>query len=179
MRLGSFFRSLLMLLLALPVLLVLAAWLQWDSASAQVWQALSETVLPDYLWSSLVLCAWVSVGVVSMGSVSAAAVTLFEFRGRQTLTWALLLPLAMPAYVVAYAYTDFLQFSGPLQQSLRRLYWRLLVCARGERHDQLGHRAGGRRCRRRRRGNRAWGQLGRLGFCGARDQCDPRADRCR
>ena len=119
MRLGSLFRSLLMLLLALPVLLVLAAWLQWDSTSAQVWQDLSSTVLPDYLWSSLVLCAWVSVGVVSMGSISAAAVTLFEFRGRQTLSWALLLPLAMPAYVVAYAYTDFLQFSGPLQQALR------------------------------------------------------------
>jgi iron(III) transport system permease protein len=44
---------------------------------------------------------------------------LFEFSGRRTFEWALLLPLAMPAYVVAYAYTDFLQFSGPLQNGLR------------------------------------------------------------
>jgi iron(III) transport system permease protein len=47
------------------------------------------------------------------------AVTLFEFPGRRFFEWALLLPLAMPAYVVAYAYTDFLQFSGPLQTLLR------------------------------------------------------------
>lgn len=120
MRAGSVFLFILMLLLALPVMMVLAAWAQWDEQSVQVWQALSETVLPDYVQTSLLLCAGVGVGVVSMGSVSAALVTLFDFRGRQTVAWALLLPLAMPAYVVAYAYTDFLQYSGVLQQSLRQ-----------------------------------------------------------
>ena len=54
-----------------------------------------------------------------VGLACAAAVTLFEFPGRRFFEWALLLPLAMPAYVVAYAYTDFLQFSGPLQTALR------------------------------------------------------------
>lgn len=122
MHLGILLRFLLMLLLALPVLMILAAWLQWDETSAQVWRDLSQTVLPDYLQSSLWLCAGVSVGVVSMGGVSAAIISLFEFRGRQTLAWALLLPMAMPAYVVAYAYTDFLQYSGPLQQSLRQTW---------------------------------------------------------
>jgi iron(III) transport system permease protein len=48
-------------------------------------------------------------------------VTLFDFPGRRFFEWALLLPLAMPAYVVAYAYTDFLQFSGPFQTLLREL----------------------------------------------------------
>ncbi len=57
-----------------------------------------------------------------MGTVSAAAVTLFDFPMRRTLEWALLLPLAMPAYVVAYAYTDYLQFSGPLQTGIRAAF---------------------------------------------------------
>jgi len=122
MRLFSGFRGLLTLLLVWPVLMVLAAWSQWDASSAQVLQALSQTVLPDYLWSSLLLCLGVGLGVISMGSVSAAAVSLFDFPGRKTLEWALLLPLAMPAYVVAYAYTDFLQYSGPLQTQLRQAF---------------------------------------------------------
>lgn len=124
MPLTALVRLLVTLLLALPVLMVLAAWLQWDDQSAEVLYALSQTVLPDYIASSLALCLWVSLGVISMGSVSAAAVTLFDFPGRQTLSWALLLPLAMPAYVVAYAYTDFLQYSGPLQTSMRS-FWGL------------------------------------------------------
>lgn len=113
------FRGLAVALLLAPVLAVLAAWLQWDAASALVWHGLLETVLPDYTATSLLLCALVAIGVVTIGSVSAAAVTLFDFSGRQVLSWLLLLPLAMPAYVVAYAYTDFLQYSGPLQNWLR------------------------------------------------------------
>ena len=57
-----------------------------------------------------------------VGVTSAAAVTLFDFTGRKTFEWALLLPLAMPAYVVAYAYTDFLQYSGPLQTAVRAAF---------------------------------------------------------
>ena len=60
-----------------------------------------------------------AIGVALVGGATAAAVTLFDFPGRRTFEWALLLPLAMPAYVLAYAYTDFLQFSGPLQTWLR------------------------------------------------------------
>ena len=112
---------LLALLLALPVLTVLASWAQWNTASAQILTEMAQTVLPDYTSTTLLLCVLVSVGVVSMGTVSAAAVTLFDFPMRRSLEWALLLPLAMPAYVVAYAYTDFLQFSGPLQTTLRNV----------------------------------------------------------
>jgi iron(III) transport system permease protein len=113
------FRGIAVWMLVAPVLVVLTAWLQWDVASAAVWWGLLDTVLPDYTLTSLLLCALVALGVVSIGSVSAAAVTLFEFPGRKLLAWLLLLPLAMPAYVVAYAYTDFLQYSGPLQNWLR------------------------------------------------------------
>jgi iron(III) transport system permease protein len=107
------------LLLAMPVLTVLLSWLQWNGVSAQILWALSQSVLPDYVHTSVLLCAGVSLGVISIGVVSAALVTLFEFPFRRTLEWALLLPLAMPAYVVAYAYTDFLQYSGPAQNTLR------------------------------------------------------------
>ena len=112
----------LALLLALPVLTVLFSWAQWNEASANILAEMTNTVLPDYVGTSLLLCVLVSMGVISMGTVSAAAVTLFDFPMRRTLEWALLLPLAMPAYVVAYAYTDYLQFSGPLQTSIRTAF---------------------------------------------------------
>jgi iron(III) transport system permease protein len=120
MRLSRLFLLLVLAGLLLPVLMVLGAWWQADARSIEVLQGMAQTVLPDYAASSLLLCAWVLVGVVSLGTASAVAVTLFEFRGRRVLEWALLLPLAMPAYVVAYAYTDFLQFSGPAQTWLRQ-----------------------------------------------------------
>ena len=115
----SVFLCLLALVLLLPILAVLASVLQWNGESAQILRAMSSTVLPDYALTSLLLCIAVAVGVAVVGVATAAAVTLFDFAGRKTFEWALLLPLAMPAYVVAYAYTDFLQFSGPLQTALR------------------------------------------------------------
>ena len=114
---------LLVLLFLLPVLSVLAAWLPGSdggAAAAQILREMLATVLPDYALTTLWLCLLVGFGVVLVGLTAAAAVTLFEFPGRRTLEWALLLPLAMPAYVVAYAYTDFLQYSGPLQMWLRQ-----------------------------------------------------------
>lgn len=113
--------TVLTLLLALPVLGVLASWGAVDSGSHEVlWHQL-VTVLPGYAWTSFVLSAWVAAGVAVVGGTTAAAVSLFDFPGRRFFSWALLLPLAMPAYVMAYAYTDFLQYSGPLQSALREL----------------------------------------------------------
>lgn len=120
------FRQFLLLLLTLgfmlPVVAVLASWLPWgDSggAAAHILREMASTVLPEYVGATIGLCAMVALGVVLFGLLAAAAVTMFEFPGRRVFEWALLLPLAMPAYVVAYAYTDFLQFSGPLQTWLR------------------------------------------------------------
>ncbi len=103
----------------LPVAAVLASWGQWDAQSAGILREMAATVLPGYALTSLGLCIAVAIGVAVVGTVTAAAVTLFDFPGRRIFEWALLLPLAVPAYVVAYAYTDFLQFSGPLQSALR------------------------------------------------------------
>ena len=112
--------TLLCLLLALPVLGVLGAWLAADAAAWQVLAHQAQTVLPDYALQSAVLAGGVALGVMLLGSASAAAVTLFDFPGRRSFEWALLLPLAMPAYVLAYAWTDALQYSSPLQAALRQ-----------------------------------------------------------
>lgn len=111
----------LTLVLALPVLGVGAAWLGFDDRAQALGEHLARTVLPRYAASSALLCLFVGVGVAVVGGGSAAAVGLFDFPGRRWLEWALLLPMAMPAYVAAYAYTDALQFSGPLQTALREL----------------------------------------------------------
>ena len=121
-RLRQFLLLALTLAFMLPVLAVFASWLPGSNsgaAAAQILREMSGTVLPDYFWTTVRLCAMVAVGVVLIGLAAAAAVTMFDFPGRRVFEWALLLPLAMPAYVVAYAYTDFLQFSGPLQTFVR------------------------------------------------------------
>ena len=124
LRLRQFLFLILTVAFMLPVVAVFASWLPFGdsgAAAAQILQEMSGTVLPDYLWTTVRLCVMVAMGVVLVGLSAAAAVTMFEFPGRRLFEWALLLPLAMPAYVVAYAYTDFLQFSGPLQTAVRAL----------------------------------------------------------
>jgi iron(III) transport system permease protein len=96
--------------------------LQWNAEVAQVLGEMASTVLPQYTLTTLWLSLAVALGVTLVGLGTACAVTLFDFAGRRFFEWALLLPLAMPAYVVAYAYTDFLQFSGPLQVGLREAF---------------------------------------------------------
>ncbi|HYF19865.1 MAG TPA: iron ABC transporter permease [Ramlibacter sp.] len=118
-RLQDLLLLLLALLIVLPVGAVLGSWLQWNAGSAQILREMAATVLPSYALTSIGLCIAVALGVGAVGTATAAAVTLFDFRGRAWFEWALLLPLAVPSYVVAYAYTDFLQFSGPAQTWLR------------------------------------------------------------
>ncbi len=110
---------LLVLVLTLPVLAIILSWTQLDRHSWDILREMSRTVLPDYVSTTVLLCLSVALGVGVVGMATAAAVTLFDFPGRRTFEWALLLPLAMPAYVVAYAYTDFLQYAGPFQSWLR------------------------------------------------------------
>ena len=111
----------LTLVFMLPLVAVLASWLPWGGTgvAANILSQMSSTVLPDYVWTTVRLCLMVAVGVVLVGLSAAATVTMFDFPGRRFFEWALLLPLAMPAYVVAYAYTDFLQFGGPFQSAVR------------------------------------------------------------
>jgi iron(III) transport system permease protein len=83
---------------------------------------LLRTVIPTALLETSVLAVGVGMGVIALGASTAWVVAACEFPGRRTFEWALLLPLAMPAYIVAYAYTDYLQFSGPLQSALREIF---------------------------------------------------------
>lgn len=107
------------LLLSVPVLTV--AWNVFQPSSDTM-AHLASTVLPDYLLNTLVLIAIVGSGVMLLGVSTAWLVTMYRFPGHRLLQWALILPLAMPAYVIAYAYTDFLQFTGPVQSLLRDLF---------------------------------------------------------
>ena len=92
-------------LLALPVLVVLS---NVFTPTEGTWSHLAATVLPDYVQNSLLLMAGVAFGVM-VGGVSTAWLTVMcRFPGRRLFEWALLLPMAVPAYVMAYAYTDFL-----------------------------------------------------------------------
>jgi iron(III) transport system permease protein len=109
------------MLLAVPVLGVLGSWAALDASGIEVLRHQFATVLPEYARNSLLLAVVVAIGVAIVGGTTAALVALFEFPLRRLFEWALLLPLAVPAYVLAYAATDFLQFSGPLQTSLRAL----------------------------------------------------------
>src|SRR3546814_12154442 len=85
------------------------------------WSHLASTVLPMYLFNTAVLVAGVGIGVPIIGAGTAWLVTMCRFPGRRVFEWALILPLAVPAYVMAYAYTDFLQPAGPVQSLLREL----------------------------------------------------------
>jgi iron(III) transport system permease protein len=94
--------------------------------SEATWSHLVSTVLPEYTWNTLLLVGLVAVCVTSMGIVTAWLVTAYNFPAQPILEWALVLPLAMPAYVMAYAYTDWLQAAGPVQTLLRDLTgWRV------------------------------------------------------
>jgi iron(III) transport system permease protein len=80
---------------------------------------LGGTVIPRAALETGALVLLVMAGVIVLGTTSAWLVAAHDFPGRRVFEWALLLPLAMPGYIVAYAYTDFLQFSGPVQGALR------------------------------------------------------------
>jgi len=106
-------------LVALPVIVILA---HVFFPSGEVWQHLASTVLGRYLSNTVVLSVSVALGTTLIGTACAWLVVMCRFPGRRIFEWALLLPLAVPTYVIAYAYTDFLQFAGPLQSALREWF---------------------------------------------------------
>ncbi len=114
-------------LILLPILAVVASVL---GPASETWAHLARTLLGTYVLNTALLVACVAAGVLSIGVLSAWLVTAYRFPAQRVLEWALVLPLAMPAYVMAYAYTDWLQFTGPVQSALRvatgwqaREYW--------------------------------------------------------
>lgn len=83
---------------------------------------LLQTILPDLILQTVLLCAGVMALTSSMGVLSAWWVSAYEFPCRKYLEWLLLLPMAMPSYVIAYAYTDALQYSGWIATAIRDVY---------------------------------------------------------
>ncbi|MAK62905.1 MAG: iron ABC transporter permease [Ponticaulis sp.] len=105
-------------LLMLPIFGVLIGAL---GESDGTWEHLKNTVLTDYVVNTLALMTWVGVLTFLIGTGSAWLVTSLNFPGRRSLEWLLVLPLASPAYIIAYVYTDLLDFAGPVQTTLRAL----------------------------------------------------------
>ncbi|MDH3662448.1 MAG: iron ABC transporter permease [Alphaproteobacteria bacterium] len=106
----------LALVVALPVLVVFASLLV---PHGDVWRHLASTVLLGYVGHTLALAAGVAVGVTLIGVGNAWLVTMCQFPGRNLFEWALLLPFAVPTYIIGYTYTDLLQYAGPVQTALR------------------------------------------------------------
>jgi|DewCreStandDraft_4_1066084.scaffolds.fasta_scaffold00025_19 iron(III) transport system permease protein len=110
--------ALIVLVVAAPVLLLATYVGQPDEG---LWAHLAATVLLGHLRDTALLALGVAVGTAVVGAGTAWLVTLYRFPGRRILNWALVLPLAMPTYVLAYAWTDLLQVTGPVQELLRAL----------------------------------------------------------
>ena len=106
-------------LLLLPVIVITASVFL---SSGDVWQHLHDTVLAHYIVNSLLLALGVGCLALPLGVVPAWLVTLYRFPCSRQLEWALLLPLAMPAYIIAYTYTGMLDVAGPLQSWLREAF---------------------------------------------------------
>lgn len=99
-----------------PILVTALAWLQPDNG---IWEHLVQTVLGDLIRNTLVLVIGVATAVLLLGVSLAWLTAVCEFPGRRFFDWALMLPLAVPAYVLAFTFIGILDFAGPVQTSLR------------------------------------------------------------
>lgn len=106
-------------LVLLPLLSILV---MSFSASENIWTHLLSTILPRSIRDTILLMSGVGVLSLIIGTGTAWLVTMYEFKGRKIFDWALLLPLAMPTYMIAYCAVDLLEYSGPVQSSLRQLF---------------------------------------------------------
>jgi iron(III) transport system permease protein len=103
-------------LLALPVLTVAAGLL---APTDGTWARLVAVTLPQYVLNTAALLLGTGLGALVIGVGTAWLVVAYRFPGSGLCTWLLLLPLSVPAYLLAYVYADLLQFTGPLQTALR------------------------------------------------------------
>ena len=115
----SVFTVLLALIFSIPIFAVIGLAF---TPSDEVWSHLSTTVLPRYVRNTLLLMLGVGAGVLVIGISTAWLVTMYRFPGQRVFEWALFLPLAMPAYVIATVYVQLLEFAGPVQSFLRYLF---------------------------------------------------------
>ena len=110
------------LVAAIFLMPILAVFVAAAGDSGGLWGHLFETVLPRYVVNTLILMVGVGAVCLVFGISAAWAVVRYEFFGRQWFQWMLLLPAAVPAYLIAYTYTDFLEYAGPVQKMLREYF---------------------------------------------------------
>ena len=91
-------------------------------SSGDIWEHLASTVLARYISNTLWLMLGVGIGTVVIGASTAWLVTMYRFPGRRILSWALLLPLAVPSYILAFVITDQLEYAGNVQRALRGVF---------------------------------------------------------
>ncbi|WEJ81492.1 iron ABC transporter permease (plasmid) [Paracoccus versutus] len=120
-RSGAGWRFGAVLIAALVCLPVLALLLIAFQGSAGLWPHMLANVLPAALKNTVILLAGVGMLVTLIGTTTAWMVTAYDFPGRRVFEWALLLPLAVPTYIIAYAYLDILHPVGAVQGALRSL----------------------------------------------------------
>jgi len=107
------------LLIVVPLTVVLASLL---SPEREIWQHLAEHVLPGLLANTFKMVLGVAAGVTLLGVSLAWLTAVCDFPGRRFFSWALLLPLAVPAYVTAFVFVAWLDFTGPVQSWLRATF---------------------------------------------------------
>lgn len=121
----SLFFFLIAGLVSMPVLVVFGYIVV---PAGELWRHLASTVLPEYVKSSLLLMAGVGTGTLIIGISTAWLCTMCRFPGRRIFEWALLLPMAIPGYIVAYTYAGMLEYAGPVQTAIRAVF----VLSRGD-----------------------------------------------
>jgi len=112
-------------MVAVPLLVIFSG---WSHVEGEVWRHLADTLLADLVRNTVVLVVGVGLGVFLLGVSLAWLTVMYDFPGRRVFDWALMLPLAIPAYVLAFVMIGLLDFSGPVQGVLRaafgsRGYW--------------------------------------------------------
>jgi iron(III) transport system permease protein len=110
--------ALISLIVALPLLSIAVMAL---APAPGVWPHLVSTTLPYSVQQTLLLMAGVAALTLAAGAGTAWLITMYRFPGRGLFDWLLILPLALPTYITAYCYGEFLDFTGPVQSALRDL----------------------------------------------------------
>ena len=104
------------LILSIPILTIAFSVFE---PPGENWQHLKDTVLQEYIGNSMLLTCGVGIGTLLIGVSTAWLTAMCSFPGKNLFVWLLLLPLAMPAYIVAYTYTGMFDFAGPVQSMFR------------------------------------------------------------
>ena len=111
--------GLIALVVATPILVVVSS---LATPSLDVWAHLWQTQLLELVWNTLALIVGVGLGVVVLGTGLAWLVTMYRFPGRAMFEWLLILPMAMPAYVIGFVFLAFFDYTGPVRHGWRTMF---------------------------------------------------------